>query len=93
MDSEQPGVMSGVWFSCPAGSRPVAAVGAASYLAVHELQVDSFQRDLQQPAFPALHVLDGELPAQFRTWGRAEVSSASSWPSPRVTSELSAYLV
>lgn len=40
---------------------------AASYLAVHEFQVDSFQRDLQQAAFPALHVLHRELPAQLWT--------------------------
>lgn len=45
----------------------VAAVVPASYLAVHELKVDSFQCDLEEPAFAALHVLDGKLSAQLRT--------------------------
>lgn len=51
----------GLWFSCPVVRRPVPAVGPASYLAVHEFQVDSFQRDLQQPPFPSFHVLDRKL--------------------------------
>lgn len=45
----------------------VCIEAAASYLAVHEFQVDSFQCDLQQAAFPGLHVLHREFPAQLRT--------------------------
>lgn len=48
-------------FSCPVVRRPVPAVGPASYLAVHEFQVDSLQRDLQQPTFASFHVLDRKL--------------------------------
>lgn len=45
----------------------VCVEAAASYLAVHEFQVDSFQCDLQQAAFPCLHVLHREFPTQLRT--------------------------
>lgn len=48
-------------FPCPDVRRPVPAAGPASYLAVHEFQVDSLQRDLQQPTFASLHVLDRKL--------------------------------
>lgn len=49
------------------GGSVCAEAAAASYLAVHEFQVDSFQRDLQQAALPGLHVLHRELSAQLRT--------------------------
>ncbi len=45
-----------------------SAVVLASYLAVHEFKVDSFQCDLQKSSFTSFHVLDGELSAQLRTW-------------------------
>lgn len=51
----------------------VCVKAAASYLAVHELQVDAFQCDLQQAAFPGLHVLHREFPAQLRTCAQARV--------------------
>lgn len=52
----------GLSFSCPVVRRAVPAVGpAASYLAVHEFQVDSFQCNLQQPSLPSFHVLDRKL--------------------------------
>lgn len=35
----------------------------APYLAVHELEVDALQCDLQQSTFSRFHVLDGELAA------------------------------
>lgn len=42
----------------------------ASYLAVHEFEVDSFQRDLQQSSFTSFHILDRELSAQLWTYGQ-----------------------
>ena len=39
----------------------------ASYLAVHEFEVDALQSDLQQTSFACLHVLHRELTAQFWT--------------------------
>lgn len=47
--------------SCPDVRRPVPAEGPAPHLAVHEFQVDSLQRDLQQPTFASFHVLDRKL--------------------------------
>lgn len=44
-----------------------SAVVLASYLAVHEFKVDSFQCDLQQSTFTSFHVLDRELSAQLWT--------------------------
>lgn len=46
-----------------------SAVVMASYLAVHELQIDSFQRNLKQSTFTGFHVLDGEFTAKLRAWG------------------------
>lgn len=46
----------------------VSAVVLASYLAVHEFKVNSFQCDLQQSTFTGFHVLDGKLSAQLRPW-------------------------
>lgn len=48
-----------------------SAVVLASYLAMHEFKVDSFQCDLQQSTFASFHVLDRELSAQLRTWRRS----------------------
>lgn len=67
MDSEATGSDLGLLLSWPVVRRPVPAVGAASHLAVHEFQVDSFQRDLQQPAFASFHVLDRKLSTEFWT--------------------------
>lgn len=44
-----------------------SALVLASYLAVHEFKVDSFQCDLQKSTFTSFHVLDRELSAQLRT--------------------------
>ena len=57
------------------GAPPPHAWGAVprspggAHLAVHELEVDALQGDLQQPPLPRLHVLDGALSAQLRAWG------------------------
>lgn len=55
-----------IFHACLWDGGSVRAQAAASYLAVHEFQVDSFQRDLQQAALPGLHVLHRELSAQLR---------------------------
>lgn len=49
-------------------SASFSAQVLASHLAVHEFEVDSLQSDLKKSTFPGLHVLDGELSAQFWTW-------------------------
>lgn len=51
-----------------------SAVVLASYLAVHEFKVDSFQRDLQQSTFARFHVLDGKLSAQLWPWRKPKRS-------------------
>lgn len=59
-----------------------SAVVRASYLAVHEFKVDSFQSDLQQTTFTSFHVLDGKLSAQLRTWGTQQRSLE---PKPQIS--------
>lgn len=44
-----------------------SALVLASYLAMHEFKVDSFQCNLEQSTFTSFHVLDRKLSAQFRT--------------------------
>lgn len=67
MDSEPSWVIFTFMSACEMRSS-FSAVVLASYLAMHEFKVDSFQCDLQQSTFTGFHVLDRELSAQLWTW-------------------------
>ena len=60
----------------------VYVVIQASYLAVHEFEVDAFQGDLQQSSLARLHVLHRELSTQLWTYGERGRSLKPKDPSP-----------
>lgn len=48
------------------------AIDVASYLAVHEFEINPLEGDLQETPLTRLHILHGELSSQFWTYTRIQ---------------------